>query len=290
MSSFVLRDIDIFFISYDEPNAETNWAHLKEITNCKAKRIHRVKGFDKAHKLCAKSSTTKRLLIVDGDSWVNSAVLDYNLDDSENNTACFSFKSINFINNLEYGNGGVKVWDKTTLLESNTHESADTTDFCWDIPYYQIDYTSGTTIQNTSAYQAWRSGYREGVKMTYLNGKPLTDWTTDRAKIWKGNLSKLSVWCTVGRDIENGIWAILGARTGLCDTLGKKINNTVINDYDWFTDQWQTIKDSDPELLAEKYADILNRVYDFYIPELDKTASKWFKNTYINPVRQGLMK
>ncbi len=290
MSRVILREIDIFFISYDEPNAETNWLHLKDITNGKAKRVHHVKGFDKVHKLCAKASTTNRLVIVDGDSWVNSNTLEYTLDDTDYQTACFSFKSINFINGLEYGNGGIKVWDKNTLLDSNTHESSDTTDFCWDIPYYQIDFTSGTTVQNSSPYQAWRSGYREGVKMTYLNGKPITNWNADRKKIWKGNLSKLSVWCTVGRDVENGIWAMLGARQGLCDTLGHKINNTLINDYDWFTTQWQSIEDCNPELLACQYADTLNRIYDFYVPELDATVSKWFKHTYINPVRQGLMK
>ncbi len=289
MTEFSLSDIDIFFISYDEPNAETNWQHLNTITN-KAKRIHHVKGFDKVHKLCAKASTTARLVIVDGDSWINSNILEYKLDDTDYKTACFSFKSINFINNLEYGNGGVKVWDKNTLLNSNTHELSDTTDFCWDIPYYQIDFTSNTTVQNSSPYQAWRSGYREGVKMTYLNGKPITNWDTDRKKIWKGNLSKLSVWCTIGRDVENGIWAMLGARQGLCDALGRNIDNTLINDYDWFATQWQSIKDCDPESLACRCADTLSRVYDFYVPELDSDASKWFKGTYINPVRQGLMK
>lgn len=289
-SSFFLKEIDIFFISYDEPNAEANWQHLQEITNNTAKRIHRVTGFDKAHKLCAQSSTTRRFVIVDGDSWVNSTVLDYQLDDTGCETVCFSFKSKNAINNLEYGNGGIKVWDKTTLLNSNTHESSTTTDFCWDIPYYQIDYLSGTTVQNTSPYQAWRAGYREGVKMTYINGRPVTDWENDRKKIWRGNLSKLSVWCTIGRDVENGIWAILGARQGLYEILNSTINNTSINDYNWFANKWQSIKDCDPEITAAKYANSLNSKYEFYIPEFNSDISIWFKDTYINPVRHGLMK
>lgn len=288
--SFTINTLDIFFISYDEPNAETNWKHLQEITNNQAKRIHNVKGFDKVHKLCAKSSTTRRLVIVDGDSWVNSNILAVTLDDAEHKTACFSFKSINFINGLEYGNGGIKIWDKNTLLDSNTHETSNTTDFCWDIPYYQIDQISGTTVQNASPYQAWRAGYREGVKLTYLNGKPINNWNSDRKKLWKGNLSKLSVWCSVGRDIENGIWAILGARQGLCETLGSELDTTAINDYDWFNAKWQTVQDSDPESSATQYAATLDTHYDFYIPELDVKSSKWFKHTYINPARQGLMK
>lgn len=286
----VLNELDTFFISYDEPNAETNWKRLQDITGNKAKRVHNVKGFDKVHKLCAQSSNTRRLVIVDGDSWVNSNVLNFKLDDTGHETACFSFKSINLINNLEYGNGGIKIWDKTTLLNSKTHELSDTTDFCWDIPYYQIDQISGTTVQNASAYQAWRAGYREGVKMTYVQGKPLCDWKTDRKKIWKGNLSKLSIWCTVGRDVEQGIWAMLGARQGLCEILDCKIDNSLINDYDWFLEKWQLIKDSNPEELALHYATDINIKHDFYIPEFDASVSKWFKSTYINPVRQGLMK
>lgn len=285
-----LDNFDIFFISYDEPNAEINWAHLQEITNNKSKRIHYVKGFDKVHKLCAKSSTTQRLVIVDGDSWVNSKVLEFVLDDSNHKKACFSFKSINAINSLEYGNGGIKVWDKQTLLNSNTHELSDSTDFCWDIQYYQIDCISGTTVQNASPYQAWRAGYREGVKMTYLNGKPTCDWQTDRKKIWKGNLSKLSIWCTVGRDVENGIWAMLGARQGLYEILSSEIYSTYINDYNWFFSKWETIKDCDPETLALQYATKLNTQYEFYVPELNADLSKWFKSTYINPIRHGLMK
>lgn len=285
-----LNNLDIFFISYDEPNAEINWTHLQEITNNKAKRVHGVKGFDKVHKLCAKASTTQRLVIIDGDSWVNSNVLDFELNDIDHKTACFSFKSINAINGLEYGNGGIKVWDKQTLLNSKTHELSSTTDFCWDIQYYQIDHISGTTVQNNSPYQAWRAGYREGVKMTYLNGKPPTDWNTDRKKIWKGNLSKLSIWCTVGRDIENGIWAMLGARQGLFEILSHDIDSTYINDYDWFLSKWESIKDSDVDILLMQYASKLNTLYEFYVPELDIDLSKWFKRTYINPARHGLMK
>lgn len=287
--TFTLRDLDIFFISYDEPNAEANWQHLYSIAKT-AKRFHGVTGFDKAHKLCAQASTTQRFVIVDGDNWINEPVLKYNIDDTGYENVCFSFKSKNAINGLEYGNGGIKVWDKDTLLQSNTHEQSDTTDFCWDIPYYQIDVMSGTTVQNNTPYQAWRAGYREGVKMTYVNGVPPDNWATHRKDIWRGNLSKLSIWCAVGRDVENGIWAMLGARHGLCDMLDKTIKNTDINNYAWFADKWNSIKDCNLELTVAQFAARLKSLYDFAIPELDSDLSIWFKNTYMNPTRHGLMK
>jgi hypothetical protein len=284
-----LSELDVFFISYDEPNAEANWTNLLKL-HASAKRVHRVQGFDKAHKTCAMSSTTRRLVIVDGDNWVNPGALTQTIDDTDLSTACFSFKSMNAINGLEYGNGGIKVWNKDTLLASNTHESADTTDFCWDIPYYQVNYTASTTVQNCTPFQAWRAGYREGVKMSYINGAPVTDWHTQQHLLWKGNTSKLSVWCTIGRDVENGIWSMLGARQGLFEIIRGKIQNSSINDYNWFVQKWQNVKEKDPDRLARMIGHELSTSYNFTVPEFDNNTSIWFKNTYINPARQGLMK
>jgi len=286
---FVLSDLDVFFISYDEPNAEANWNNLLKL-HTGAKRVHQVQGFDKAHKICALSSTTKRLVIVDGDNWVNQGALTQQLDDTDLPTVCFSFKSANAINGLEYGNGGIKVWNKDTLLASNTHESANTTDFCWDIKYYQVNYTASTTVQNCTPFQAWRAGYREGVKLSYINGEPVSDWNTQQQLLWKGNVSRLSVWCTVGRDIDNGIWSMLGARQGLFEIIRSKIKNTSINDYNWFIQKWQNVKEKDPDELARLIGTELSSSYNFTVPEFDSTTSTWFKNTYINPARQGLMK
>ena len=50
-------DYDIIHSSYDEPNAEKNYADL--LTKVPwAKRVHGVEGPDAAHKACAKLSET----------------------------------------------------------------------------------------------------------------------------------------------------------------------------------------------------------------------------------------
>ena len=49
---------DIIFLSYDEPNAEKNYADLCNKAPW-AKRVHGVKGSDAAHKACAKLSETE---------------------------------------------------------------------------------------------------------------------------------------------------------------------------------------------------------------------------------------
>lgn len=289
MPRFTPGDFDVFYISFDELNAEANWNRLKS-QHADAKRVHGVIGFDLAHRVCAMSSTTKRFVTVDGDNWINDGTLSWILDDDDMPDVCFSFKSRNLINGLEYGNGGVKVWDRQTFLSSTTHERADTTDFCWDIRYFQVDHVGSTTVQNCTPYQAWRSGYREGVKMSYINGKPLANFARHWRDIWKGNLSRLCIWCTVGRDVENGIWAMLGARQGLFELASGAIRNTDINDYLWFSNKWMNVCDDDPDLLARLYAVKLKDAYGFMVPELDSDHSSWMKLVYQNPMRHGILK
>ena len=61
MTKFKPIDCDIIYLSYDEPNAEQNYADL-----CKkvpwAKRVHGVEGSDAAHKACARLSETDRFI------------------------------------------------------------------------------------------------------------------------------------------------------------------------------------------------------------------------------------
>jgi len=75
-----IKDIDIIFISYDEPNAEENWARLVKIVPW-AKRVHGVKGSDNAHKEAAKQSETDWFVGVDGDNIIDEKFLDIDIQD-----------------------------------------------------------------------------------------------------------------------------------------------------------------------------------------------------------------
>ena len=67
--TYPISDFDVIYISYDEPNAEKNWADL--LSKCPwAKRVHGVKGFDAAHNKAGEISETHRLVTVDGDNTV----------------------------------------------------------------------------------------------------------------------------------------------------------------------------------------------------------------------------
>ena len=75
MSVFKVLDYDIIYLSYDEPNAEKNYADL--LTKVPwAKRVHGVKGSDASHKACAKLSKTSRFITIDGDNRIDENFID----------------------------------------------------------------------------------------------------------------------------------------------------------------------------------------------------------------------
>ena len=58
-----------------------------------------------------------------------------------------------------------------------------------------------------SPFQAFRAGYREGVKMSLDEGARVP--VEDFKKNWPKNYERLLTWCNIGADVENGIWACL---------------------------------------------------------------------------------
>ena len=287
VGKFQLQDFDVFYISFDEVNSDVNWARILQL-NPTAKRVHGVLGFDKAHKVCALASTTYRFVTIDGDNWLNDGAMEYELDDTNLAEVCFSFKSKNTLNGLAYGNGGVKVWNKDVLLASNTHEQANGTDFCWDITYYGVDFLASTTVNNCTPYQAWRAGYREGVKLSYAGGYPLDDFATEQHKIPEETFKLLKIWTTVGRESDNGIWGILGARQGLYEIASKTCKNTVINNYNTMANKWTKVEHYNAELAAQEYGLMLASEFNFQMPELSAAQSEWFKSVYQAPMRNGI--
>ena len=171
-------DYDIIYLSYDEPNAEKNYADL--LTKAPwAKRVHGIEGSDAAHKACAELSETDRFITVDGDNIIRADFLQQELnisDDVKLSESVISWCGKNSINGLMYGNGGLKCWPKEYVLNMRTHENADPNnqaaqvDFCWDLKYIQQNSCYSDVYNNATPQQAWRAGFREGVKMALDRG------------------------------------------------------------------------------------------------------------------------
>lgn len=294
---FRVLDYDIIYLSYDEPNAEENYADLCSKIPW-AKRVHGVEGSDAAHKACAELSETDRFVTVDGDNKVIPEFLTQEIDFEEHadlESSVISWCGKNVINGLLYGNGGLKCWPKEYVLNMKTHENADAdnphaqVDFCWDLQYIQQNSCYSNVYNNATPQQAWRAGFREGVKMALDRGiKPTQE---DLLKgHWK-NLHRLWIWLMVGQDVDNGLWAIYGAREGLYKTMCTDWDYVNVRDFKWLNNYWNTEMETfNGKDLLERTKDLGNlliKEMDIPIAEnpLDAGQSKFFKNVYQNPSR-----
>ena len=281
MNSIDLADLDCIYLTYDEPNAEENWIKIKNMVPW-ACRVAGVKGSDAAHKAAADASNTDRFVLVDGDNIPDPKFFNLTLEVVE---ACvYRWRAKNHINGLMYGNGGLSVWSKEFVYAMRTHEASDGTvendvEFCFYPNYYAMHDCYSTTYPNGSAFQAWRAGFREGVKMCLNKGaRPtLQEFQT---RVHQRNLDHLTVWHNVGRDVDNGVWAIVGSRMGTYMTMLTAWDYRLVQDFDALEQIWSTVKDSDPEIVASRVAEDLFTQLNLPITYLDETASKFFKHHY----------
>jgi hypothetical protein len=282
-----IAELDCIYLTYDEPNKEENWVKIKNMMPW-AMRVDGVKGSDAAHKAAADAAITDRFILIDGDNVPDDNFFDLALSIDDNDKDCvFRWRARNIINGLMYGNGGLSCWTKDFIYNMKTHENSDGTaandvEFCFYPNYIAMYDCYSTTYPNATPYQAWRSGFREGVKMCLNRGvKPSV--TEFKNKVNSRNLDHLTIWQNVGRDVENGIWAILGARMG---TYMLMLNPTwdykEVQNFDALKTIYDTIDGHNPEQIAGRIATDLSTQLDLPITMLDETASKFFKAHYRN--------
>lgn len=286
-----IHELDVIFISYDEPNADKNYSDLLNILPW-AKRIHGVKGSDSAHKAAAKISETDRFISVDADNVVDKEFFTQELTiTDENKDFVFSWCGRNAVNGLIYGNGGLKCWTKDFVLNMKTHENSDPTnsesflEFCFDPKYFQMNECFSTSYINGSPFQAWRAGFREGVKMSLNRGAK----TPDIRAVWWQNYQRLLIWCSIGADVKNGLWAIYGARHGCYMTMCTDWEHTNVRDFEYLTTLWKQesaqYNDSDLIEKIKYYGEELRNNLGLEIADMDANASKFFKRVYQNMPR-----
>lgn len=294
MSNIIkIIDQDIIFLSYDEPNAEKNYADLLSKFPW-AKRVHGVEGSDAAHKACAALSDTEYFVTVDADNIVDPAFQEVEIDldalglNSEN---VFSWCGKVHVNGLMYGNGGLKLWTRKFVNEMKTHENSDPTDakgkveFCFDDRYYQFNESYSESFTNASPFQAWRAGFREGVKMSLDQGAKVKELTS----IWWQNYHRLLIWSSVGADVENGMYSILGAREGASLANCTDWDYANVRDFKWLTNYWnEHYENASEELKAQQinfYGKELKEKCGLEIANLDPAGSLFFKTVYSNTPR-----
>jgi hypothetical protein len=225
---------DIIFLSFDEPTADENFHKIKSHWP-RTKRVNGIKGIRDAHKEAAKLSTTDMFYVVDADAEI---IPEFNFDSqlrSHNQflytNSVYVWYSLNPVNNLKYGYGGVKLFPTQSVLDYNGNDIDFTTSTADGI--IVIPEVANITNFDTDPFSTWRSAFRECVK---LSSKVIT------GQLDKETEHRLNTWCTVGNG-KFGEYSIDGATEGTM--FGNIYSNQpemlrLINDFDWLKQKFNS--------------------------------------------------
>lgn len=279
-----IADLDVIFLTYDEPKKEEFWIKIQNMVPW-AKRVDGVKGSDAAHKAAADASDTDRFILIDGDNLPDPSFFNQQMVLDDTNRDCvFRWRARNNINGLMYGNGGLSSWTKDFVYNMRTHEATDGSDetlveFCFHPKYWAMADCYSTTYPNGSPFQAWRAGFREGVKMCLDRGaKPTISEFEQR--VHNKNYDNLCIWQTVGQDAEHGAWAILGARTGTYMTMLTNWDYTEVQDFDCLARIWENVQGCDLESNSREHGVQLRQRLGLPIVDMGADNSLFFKRHY----------
>jgi len=223
---------DVAFISYKETFAEQNYNKLlKKAPN--AVWVKDVKGIHQAHITAAKECKTEMFYIVDADAEVMD---DFNFDmqipyyDFNARKTVYVWRSKNPVNDLEYGYGGVKLFPRQMTIDMDISKPDMTTSI--SNSFKAMDTVANSTVINTDPFTAWKSAFRECVK--------LASKVIDRQDNTETE-ERLNVWCTKGKDAEYGEYVIRGAIEGRkfgVENSNKLDQLMLINDFNWLKERF----------------------------------------------------
>ena len=213
---------DVFFLSYLETNRERNWFSLKTKVP-QARWVHGVKGLTLAHRICADLSHTDFFFVVNGDNEICSG-FKFKTSADKLKPAVYCWRSLNPVNGLIYGFGGVKLFPKRLFLSSSSFVDLSTS---LKGGYEVVNEMASVTQFNASALEAWRGAFRECAKLASGCVK---------GQKWNETKKRLSSWCEKGEEKAFGKYVLLGAEQGKAYGEENKNNKKAlsrINDFDW---------------------------------------------------------
>ena len=92
---------------------------------------------------------------------------------------------------------------------------------------------------------------------------------------------------SVGADVKNGLYSVMGAREGCYKTMCTDWDHVVTRDFTWLNKYWDTIKDVNVnDRIIELGTELQNQL-NLPISKLalDEKQSEFFKTVYINSDR-----
>jgi hypothetical protein len=211
-----LEKFPVFFLTNGESNAEENWEHLKKVCP-RAERVDGVSPRREAFLKCAELAyTSPYFFVVTGKNWItDSSIFNYTPDNSVPN-AHIMFQAKNMSNGLEYGHMAVGCYNTSIVLNTPENFGLDFTEYG---KIYPIPLTVSKANFATSPFEAWRTAFRETVKLTLKDTEISNKW--------------LNHWVSVAEG-DNYEWVLRGAKDGNQYALSNKDNtDNLLNTERW---------------------------------------------------------
>ena len=214
------KPLDVVFIDNGEVNREENFQHLTNTVNTNTiHRVSNVKGRVAAYQAAAKVSTTPWFFAV-----FAKLKIDDNFDwtwqpDCLQQPKHYIFHARNPINGLEYGHMAMIAYNKKLVLEN----IAPGLDFTLDQAHEVVPILSGQANYADDEFMAWRSAFREVIKLKHSLAQD-SDVETEY---------RLRAWLTRGEGTK-GQWSITGAKDAVSYYEGVKGEFDQLKlSYDW---------------------------------------------------------
>ena len=216
----------IVLLSYHEERAQTAFDKLTT-RPLDVHWVRDVEGIFNAHKEAAKQAGDATMFwVVDADAELSDDFDFSYIPDVYDQDVVHVWASYNPVTGSKYGYGGVKLFNTTQVNQSTSWGLDFTTGLSKRFKF--MPEVSCTTVFNTTAYDTWRSAFREVVKLTISSDPDATH--------------RIQEWLHPLPDAEFGDDAKRGAE--LAQAFAKQnINNIVeldrINDYEWLKKKFQ---------------------------------------------------
>jgi hypothetical protein len=217
--------MDKWFLIYDDPLADRNFKKAKQKLDTLSEIVTGT-GIHDSHRACALKSLTDRFLVLDADCEILD---DFNyttfLEHLTSEKKVFVYRAINPVNNLVYGHGGIKVFDRRLFNNNNAVDMTTAFDI---VP---VDYITNIHKFNSTAYHTWRTAFRECVKLA--SG-------TVKLRNKKDDEYRLTTWCEVFNDVDFAEFAKQGALAGReYGYKNEELSN--INNFKWLKSKFKDI-------------------------------------------------
>ena len=159
--------MDIVFISNGESTADQHFEHLNSVTCNRSNRLHRIDGINgraAAYHAAARASTTPwffavfaKLKVEPGFDWSWQP-------DRMQQPKHYIFHARNPVNGLVYGHQAMIAYNRQLVL---ANDGTGGLDFTLDDAHEVVPILSGTAYYNTSPWVAWRTAFREVLKLRH---------------------------------------------------------------------------------------------------------------------------